>query len=451
MVMLQKAFETYRSNIVLRSSFWYIIGTFALRGITFLSLIIFSRLLMPDQFGTVSIYLIWVTLLSVVTTLYAEASVARIKFDLNWEELTRFISAVSFLGLISGSIFVSLLLILPETLIKDIFGLSRPLILLAAVTGILLMSFRLTVTVWETTYNYRMNIPISLGVEIASITLSVVLVMLTLSGSAHYDTALGRIGGYSLIYGAVGGYLLLYNLYRGKTFVHLPYWKSAVSYSLPIIPHTIASSLLANFDRLLIAQYYGSTKVGVYAFAYQLGGISLLLWVATNTAWSPWYFENMKLKNYETIRKRTRQYLFLFTGLSMVLIIISPALVNLLAPDQYLEAGRIVPIIMASGYFNLLYGFYANIEFFERKTVFIAIATIFAACVNIALNFLLIPRFGYQVAAWTTLISYICLFLFHAFVVQIKMKALDTNNFLINVLTSILIIALVLIVEAAQR
>jgi O-antigen/teichoic acid export membrane protein len=451
MALLQRVVKTYRSNVVLRSSFWYIIGTFALRGLTFGSLFIFTRLLIPDQFGKASLYLIWISPFSAIFTLYVEASVARTKFDLEWDEFTRFVSSVSFLGILTGGLCMGLLFLLPEALIQDIFGLSKPLLLLAAMTGVLFMSFRVTVTIWETTYNYKRSIPISLGVEIASITLSVILIILALSGSVSYEAAMGRITGYSVIYGAVGGYLLLYNLYRGKTFVHLPYWKSAVAYSLPILPHVIASNLLANFDRILIAQYYGPTEVGIYAFGYQLGGIALIVWAATNTAWSPWYFENMKLKNYAIIRKRTQQYLFLFTVLTVVLVIVSPALVNLLAPERYRDARHIVPMIMASGFFSLLYSFYANIEFFERKTGFISIATILSAAVNISLNLLLLPRFGYQVAAWTTLAAYMSLFLFHAFVVKVKMKELDTNNFGISVLISGFIVALVVLVQAVQQ
>jgi len=390
---------------------------------------------MPDQFGTVSIYLIWVSIFSVALTLYAEASVARTKFDLEWEDFKGFVSSITFLGLISGGISLLVLLLMPSDWIQAIFSLQKPLILLAAVTGILLTFFRVMIAIWQTTYNYKANLSVTFAVDIITIVLSIMLMILPIKDS-NYDAMIGRIVGYSLVTGLVGLYFLVYHVRSGKIFINRRYWWLAVSYAVPVIPHALAASLLSNSDRILINQYIGSTEAGIYAFAYQLGSIVLLLWVATNTAWSPWYFEKMKQANYSLIRQRTRQYLGGFTALTAVLIVVSPILVTLVTSDAYADAKRIVPIIMASSFLSLLYGFYANIEFFERKTVYISIATISSALINIALNLLLLPRFGYLVAAWTTLIAYLFLFLFHYVVVRITMRNLDTNSLGLNVLAA---------------
>jgi O-antigen/teichoic acid export membrane protein len=442
---VRRAVQNYQSNLVLRSSLWYIVGSFFQKGVSFISVLIFSRLLLPDQFGTVSIYLIWVSIFSVLLTLYVEASVARTKFDLEWEDFKRFVSSVTFLGIITGCVFLLVLVLMPADWIKAIFSLQKPFILLAAVTGILLASFRVMIAIWQTTYNYKANLSVTFAVDIIIIAVSILLMILPVD-NPNYDAMVGRIAGYSIVTALVGLYFLQYHLRSGKTFINRHYWWLAVSYAVPVIPHTLASSLLANSDRILINQYIGRTEAGIYAFAYQLGSIVLLLWGATNTAWSPWYFEKMKEANYTLIRLRTRQYLGGFTAVTAVFIILSPFLVTMVTSEAYADAKRIVPIIMASSFLSLLYGFYANIEFYERKTVYISIATIGSAAINIGLNLLLLPRFSYLVAAWTTLIAYLCLFAFHFAVVRIKMRELDTNSLSLNLLAGVGIILLASIV-----
>ena len=52
-------------------------------------------------------------------------------------------------------------------------------------------------------------------------------------------------------------------------------------------------------------------------------------------------------------------------------------------------------------------------EYFYKKTKFIALGSMLAAALNVVLNYLFIPRYGYIVAAYTTLVTYVLYFVFH--------------------------------------
>lgn len=56
------------------------------------------------------------------------------------------------------------------------------------------------------------------------------------------------------------------------------------------------------------------------------------------------------------------------------------------------------------------------IEYYKEKTIHIAIGTGMAAIINIVLNAIFIPRYGYVAAAYTTLISYFCYYLYHSLI-----------------------------------
>ena len=82
----------------------------------------------------------------------------------------------------------------------------------------------------------------------------------------------------------------------------------------------------------------------------------------------------------------------------------------------------IVPDVSASVFFIFLYSLFANVEYYFKETKLVGIATLVAAGLNVALNALFIPRFGYTVAGTTTLVSYLFLALFHYFAYRMIQK-----------------------------
>ena len=102
-----------------------------------------------------------------------------------------------------------------------------------------------------------------------------------------------------------------------------------------------------------------------------------------------------------------------------------------LAPDVIRIAGTkeyyggiamVIPLAFAI-YFVFLYSLPVHVEYFYKKTKFIAVGTSLAAGINIALNYIFIRKYGYTASAWTTLVSYILLFVFH----WIIAKRIDKN------------------------
>lgn len=72
-----------------------------------------------------------------------------------------------------------------------------------------------------------------------------------------------------------------------------------------------------------------------------------------------------------------------------------------------MEAIWIVPPVAASLLLLLYTDFSTNIEFYYKKRVGLIIASVFAAVLNIVLNAIFIPKFGFIAAGYTTLLSYI--------------------------------------------
>ena len=85
---------------------------------------------------------------------------------------------------------------------------------------------------------------------------------------------------------------------------------------------------------------------------------------------------------------------------------LSDQIIELLYGSQYSEAGSVLMIHIWSGVFVFLAVANERWIICENLQKFLAINTIIAAIVNIGLNYILIPKFGIEGAAWATLISY---------------------------------------------
>ncbi len=395
-------FNIFKSKIV-KAGIWYTIGNFLVKGIAFLTLPIFTRLLTPEDFGILSLFNVWVAIFSVVFPLDLHASVIRAKYDFEGN-FHSFLKSVYFLGIFSASLFGVLLILFGNRFL----GFSRTLLLLMYIIILGNFSMNFIKAKWTSEYAYKNHIIISLFYTITSTVLSILLILKIPS-----DKFLGRIYGNSITAFAIFLFVLsVIFTYKGE-LTNKTFWKYALKYSLPLIPHNLSGLILAQFDRIVINSYDGTAKTGIYSFAYTVGMTINVIWGSLNSAWVPWFYENMNKKEYEKIIKNIKRYILLFTSITLLAIFLSPEIVKVAGSEKFREGIDLVPIIMSSYYFVFLYSIPGNYEFYLRKTHYISIGTMLAGAINILLNFIFVPKYGYVSAAWTTLISYIFLFFFH--------------------------------------
>jgi len=132
--------------------------------------------------------------------------------------------------------------------------------------------------------------------------------------------------------------------------------------------------------------------------------------------------------------------LMLVVFFSIMLAIFAPEIIRILAPVEYYSAIWVIPPIVLGLYFSFLSSLFANIEFYYKKNIFVTLATSSAAILNIILNAIFIPKFGFVAAGYTTAIGYLVLAIAH----YIFMKKIQSNN--IYDLKMLLLISIVLVV-----
>ena len=73
----------------------------------------------------------------------------------------------------------------------------------------------------------------------------------------------------------------------------------------------------------------------------------------------------------------------------------------------------------------MMYTFFYDIEYYHKKNKQIALFSVITAVINIVLNYVAIHIWGYQAAAYTTIISYMILCVLHYF----GMKKVDKTQY----------------------
>jgi len=146
------------------------------------------------------------------------------------------------------------------------------------------------------------------------------------------------------------------------------------------------------------------------------------LFMSFYQAYNPYFMEKMEKKEYEKILFISKNYRNLFAVLYTLILFISPEIVRLMAEESYWEGLYIVPYIFLAYFFNFMFTFETNTEYYFKKTHYVSIGTMLAAALNVILNIIFIPRYGYVAAAITTDVSYLFLFVFHFLITKYKMK-----------------------------
>ena len=204
---------------------------------------------------------------------------------------------------------------------------------------------------------------------------------------------------FSVLYFSISG--------KGKQFFNKRYWMYALRFNIPLLPHYLSQIVLNQSDRLMIQRLCGPEETAYYSVAYTLAMVLQILNTSVSSTMNPWIYKTIKKNEVKKIGKVSYSVLMLIALLNIMVILAAPELLSILAPGSYQAAVWVVPPVTVSVYFMFLYNLFATFEYYFEKTHYVAMATIVGAVLNVILNALLIPKFGFVAAGYTTLVCYI--------------------------------------------
>ncbi len=189
-----------------------------------------------------------------------------------------------------------------------------------------------------------------------------------------------------------------------------------IRYSAPLIPTTIFWWITNVSDRYMIAYFCGDGINGLYAAAFK---IPTLLILVSGIFIEAWHFSAVT-DGGDTAQQRSF-FSAVFDSFQAVMFMAGAGLIAfaklcavLLFDDSYYTAWQYMPVLLLATVFSSLVTFMGSVYLVEKKSLNSFYTSLIGALVNLVLNFALIPFWGAQGAAIATFTCYLVVFIIRA-------------------------------------
>lgn len=186
--------------------------------------------------------------------------------------------------------------------------------------------------------------------------------------------------------------------------------KRYLKISLPLVPHTSAFFLLDFSDRLVMINLSISTaNIGLYDFAYRFAGYSRVFSESIHQASTPLLIKDYKFNN-RTSYLRDMIFLqsFVVCFASFAISIWLKELFQIMVRNEDLANTYGMGIILTMAYaYKPMYTAMATVFYYHEKTKEFWKISFVGGLINIILNVILIPIYGFKIAVLTTFLSFL--------------------------------------------
>ena len=398
--------ENNKTKNALKAGTWYVISSIIVKGIAVASTPIFTRLLTTSEYGMVATFLSWYALLSPICSCCLSFSVGRAKLDYA-SDLDGFVGSIQTLSLLL-SLIVTTILLAGRNIIEKFFCLNSSVYDMLIIYLIVSPIIEFKQNRFRYRYQYKQNIAIALFLSITTVLLSLVLVITLPGNRANLRVAGVVIPSIILSLG-----LWIESFAKKNVKINKEYWKYGLTISAPLIFHTLSLNILSQSDRIFITKFCGDEQTGIYSLIYSYG---LLITVITNAiadGWLPWFHDSYYNQRFDDIKKNVKWVVVFGCFIGLACVALAPEAIMILGGEEYSSGLLCVPPIVIGVVCQFIYTHYVNIELHLKKTKYVAIGTVMAALINIILNAIFVPMYGFVAAAYTTLASYVILLIGH--------------------------------------
>ena len=371
--------------------------------VSFLAIAVYTRLLEPGQFGLYSLMLTLVGLCDVVFYQWLRMVLGR-NYPAHRAHPEDFLAGIGSLFLLTTALVGAALLVLASVYEHM---LLRQFAVVVFVMLVAQAAFDLVLTLTRAMLN-----PILHGILLGSKAVLALAAgsLLAVSGIGAEAPILGLTFGYALAI-IIFGRQLLPGLRPGK--ISKANVSAYLRYGIPLAASFALSWVISGSDRVIITWLIDETATGLYASGYDLGfQILTLALVVVNTAAYPLVVSALEREGADAARQQLQQsgeaLLSVALAGSACLITLGSPLIEVVLSPQYRESAKsIFPLVVISAALAGVKSYYFDIAFqLARATHYQVVSVGVAATVNIILNFILIPHFAIQGAAWATLLAY---------------------------------------------
>ncbi|MEL4440293.1 oligosaccharide flippase family protein [Shewanella algae] len=379
---------------LLRNSTIYLASNILNALVPFLLLPILTRYLTPDEYGQIAMFQTLITGLAALTGLNAVGAANRKFYDKHDASALALFNGTCLHILLLSSLTLGVVCFFLSAELSQWLNIPTSWVYFALVISSANFIIQFRLGQWQIRER-----AISFGVMQVSQSVLVLILSLALIIGFQQGAA-GRVDALmatSVVYAVLG--LLL--LYRDRLLVLLPlkkaFFKEALSFGVPLVPHVVGIFLLSSIDRFFINRQLGVAEAGIYMLGVQLSLGMAVVFDAINKALVPWLFRTLSDNNPHQLQRLVKFTYFFFAivaGLGGLSFIVGPWVVTWIAGPEYQRAATVIGWLCLGQAFGGMYLMVTNYIFYAKRTGALSAVTISTGLLNIALLVYLIEHMG---------------------------------------------------------
>lgn len=425
-----------------KNTLWVVLGNSGAKFIYFLMLPFYTGWLSVEEYGTVDIINVYVSLLlSVVSCSISEALFVFPKGESKDKQQEYFSSSLCFFlitiilsGILFGGIYCT----------GAIFQISNSFIdHIFPIYAILMASFAQQLTQQFTRSIDQMKVYSTTGLILTASTVAFSFLLIPPYG----------------VNGFIGSIVLanltasFYPLFAAKLYTYiniLSIRKDAcikmLRYSIPLVPNSIMWWLVSALNRPLMEHYGGLHSIGLFAVANKFPSIISSVFTMFSISWQIAVLEEFGKEGYNNFFNKIFQWTVFGTALlSCLLSLCSPLLISIFADSEYYESWRYVPILSLSTVFLAISGFAGSNFSATKESKYFFYSSVWGALTAVVVNFLLIPHWNIMGASISVMLSFLIMSISRLWYCRKYVKITCTFQLLSTIFANILFVIVVLI------
>lgn len=383
-------------------------STMLVQLILFITAPVFLRIMSTEQYGMYAIYNTWLGVFNAFMGFKLGGCVGLGKYKFE-DSYNSFRGSILFLGTIISiatvlvcSIFIKLLTIA--------IGLPSGIVFLMMGVSICTYVFEYAQNAFIFEKKPEYNLTISVFISLVSALLAIFLIYRVDENQQYVARAIG----YAVPYFIVALVIWFAFSFRQNIRFNREYLKFALVTSIPLMLNSVAGTLFSASDRIMMQHMnIYISEIGIYNAFHSFAIILTTILTALRVSFLPFYFDDIKENNTESMQSSTNRFTELFTVLVCGFLLLSREVGTVFAGDKYVSGLRVIPVFVLGIYAEFLSNYPNNYEVFYKRTDIVVKGTVISGLANIILNFYTIPRWGIYGAAASSVVAGFVLAFYH--------------------------------------
>lgn len=388
-----------KNNTLFKNTVIIGIGTICTKFISFMMVPLYTMWLLPEEYGNYDLIVSYLSLLIPIITFQLEQAIFRFSLKNTSESKKYFLN--SFIFTLFNILIIDIIAYF--ILYNSLFKISFILYVNVYAIFVLLSEYLRGNNKLKEYSGYNI--------------VTTILIVITNFGLV-YGMKFGAVGlmySYAISYFIVDIFIIIkekiYDSFK-KENLNQNILKDMLKYSMPLIPNGISWWVTNVSDRTMIKLFIGSFYNGLYAVSCKIPTIMSLIYSVFNLSWQQTAIlindEKDKKDYYTKIFKKLIYFLF---SCGIIIISVLPFIYKILINELYYDSISQVPYLLLGAIFLSLAQFLSGILLAQNDTKSIGKTTVLAAIINIVVNMFFMKKCGVIIAAISTLMSYLYLFI----------------------------------------